>query len=208
MLLKKPGLLSLGGGLPCPENFPFEEISMKVPKPPHFSEQETKENGQLVRTGKYDASEGKSVYDLSIALVSTLEDCLFDNFCMTVLQMCWVHALIELWFRKWFSSNDTVWKAHSWLKYITNEILHLDSSLNILRLSANPPTKTGPVHWVSEVQVHWSKHSVSFVSEGITFCRKNTHLPPQSRQQLLLELECLELGSMTKVSFRKVLTIF
>lgn len=70
MHLKKPGLISLGGGLPCAENFPIEEITVKVPQPPNFSEKQTKENGQVLKIGKYDASEGKSVYDLSIALVS------------------------------------------------------------------------------------------------------------------------------------------
>jgi aromatic amino acid aminotransferase I len=68
-LLGTPGLISLGGGLPCAENFPFEEISLKVPKPPNFSEQETKESGQTLTIGKYDVKEGKSIFDLSIALV-------------------------------------------------------------------------------------------------------------------------------------------
>jgi aromatic amino acid aminotransferase I len=88
--LKKPGLISLGGGLPCPENFPFEEINMKVPKPPQFSEQETRENGQMVHAGKYDASEGKSVYDLSIAMVSGLENYIGDS-CQVMLEMLTVH---------------------------------------------------------------------------------------------------------------------
>jgi len=66
--LKNPGLISLGGGLPCAENFPIEEMTLKVPSPPHFSEQDTKESGQILKAGKYDASEGHSIYDLSIAL--------------------------------------------------------------------------------------------------------------------------------------------
>jgi aromatic amino acid aminotransferase I len=66
--LKQPGLISLGGGLPCPENFPIESVTVKVPKAPYFTEQETKESGMSLTTGKYDASEGTSVYDLSIAL--------------------------------------------------------------------------------------------------------------------------------------------
>ena len=70
VFLKNPGLISLGGGLPCPEYFPIEEISFKVPTPPNFSEQATRENGTTLKSGKYDASEGHGVYDLSIALVS------------------------------------------------------------------------------------------------------------------------------------------
>jgi aromatic amino acid aminotransferase I / 2-aminoadipate transaminase len=66
--LKKPGLISLGGGLPCAENFPIEEMTFKVPTPPHFSEKATKESGSILRAGKYDVSEGDGIYDLSIAL--------------------------------------------------------------------------------------------------------------------------------------------
>ncbi|KAB5579918.1 pyridoxal phosphate-dependent transferase [Coniochaeta sp. 2T2.1] len=73
--LKKPGLISLGGGLPCAENFPFESISMKVPSVDHFSEAETLASGDTVSMGKYDVSAQKDLphgggaeYDLSIAL--------------------------------------------------------------------------------------------------------------------------------------------
>ncbi|QPG99326.1 hypothetical protein C2857_001490 [Epichloe festucae Fl1] len=66
--LKKPGLISLGGGLPSSETFPFAEIAMKVPVAPHFSEQETLEKGQTVTIGKYDVRDHEAVYDLSIAL--------------------------------------------------------------------------------------------------------------------------------------------
>jgi aromatic amino acid aminotransferase I / 2-aminoadipate transaminase len=55
-------LISLGGGLPSSEYFPFEHIDIKVPKPPHFSEQQTRERGTVLRTGKYDIAEGKSLY--------------------------------------------------------------------------------------------------------------------------------------------------
>ena len=41
---------------------------MKIPTPPHFSEQETKKTGTVVSAGKYDVAEGKDIYDLSIAL--------------------------------------------------------------------------------------------------------------------------------------------
>ncbi|KAK9444421.1 Pyridoxal phosphate-dependent transferase, major domain protein [Metarhizium brunneum] len=66
--LKKPGLISLGGGLPSSETFPFAEFAMKVPVAPHFSEEETLENGQTVTIGKYDVRDHDAVYDLSIAL--------------------------------------------------------------------------------------------------------------------------------------------
>ncbi|KAK3695067.1 pyridoxal phosphate-dependent transferase [Podospora appendiculata] len=70
--LKNPGLISLGGGLPCAEYFPFESLSMRVPQPPSFSEAATRVDGIDVRIGKYDvtdaASADASEYDLSIAL--------------------------------------------------------------------------------------------------------------------------------------------
>jgi aromatic amino acid aminotransferase I len=54
--------------LPCAENFPIEELTVKVPSPPHFSEAETRQSGRVLKAGKYDVSEGHSAYDLSIAL--------------------------------------------------------------------------------------------------------------------------------------------
>lgn len=66
--LKEPGILSLGGGLPSSAVFPFESISMKVPTVPNFSEADTASSGTTVTMGKYDARDGISNYDLSIAL--------------------------------------------------------------------------------------------------------------------------------------------
>jgi aromatic amino acid aminotransferase I len=66
--LKKPGLISLGGGLPSSEVFPFAEIDIKVPQAPHFSEKDTISRGQTLRIGKYDVRDGIAEYDLSIAL--------------------------------------------------------------------------------------------------------------------------------------------
>ena len=37
---------------------------MKVPLPPHFSEQETKESGIVKSMGKRDIAEGKSIYGM------------------------------------------------------------------------------------------------------------------------------------------------
>ncbi|KAI1921415.1 Aromatic/aminoadipate aminotransferase 1 [Ophidiomyces ophidiicola] len=66
--LKQPGLISLGGGLPSSDYFPFDEISIKVPVAPHFSEKETHESGQIITAGKHDIQEGKSDFDLEICL--------------------------------------------------------------------------------------------------------------------------------------------
>lgn len=66
--LKKPGLVSLGGGLPSSQLFPFAELAIKVPAPPCFSEEETLERGQTVSVGKYDVRDRDAAYDLSIAL--------------------------------------------------------------------------------------------------------------------------------------------
>ncbi|KAL8794307.1 MAG: hypothetical protein Q9195_003133 [Heterodermia aff. obscurata] len=41
---------------------------MKVPAPPHFSEYATKEFGIVKRIGKHDITEGKSIFDLHVAL--------------------------------------------------------------------------------------------------------------------------------------------
>ncbi|KAK2073027.1 hypothetical protein P8C59_007341 [Phyllachora maydis] len=68
--LSKPGLISLGGGLPRAECFPLESLSMRVPRPPHFSEAATRTAGQDVRVAKYDTrvAGADAVYDLAIAL--------------------------------------------------------------------------------------------------------------------------------------------
>ncbi|TDZ26347.1 Aromatic amino acid aminotransferase [Colletotrichum orbiculare MAFF 240422] len=69
--LKKPGLISLGGGLPSSAYFPFAELSVRVPTAPHFSESETISSGQVLTIGKYDTRDPATPdaeYDLSIAL--------------------------------------------------------------------------------------------------------------------------------------------
>lgn len=66
--LKKPGLVSLGGGLPSSELFPFAQLDIKVPTAPLFSEKDTLERGQTVTIGKYDVRDRDATYDLSIAL--------------------------------------------------------------------------------------------------------------------------------------------
>ena len=62
------GLISLGGGLPSSDYFPFEHIEIRVPTVGQFSEKETRIAGQNVKIGKYDVLEGNSTYDLAIAL--------------------------------------------------------------------------------------------------------------------------------------------
>ncbi|KAJ5377056.1 Aromatic amino acid aminotransferase [Penicillium cosmopolitanum] len=66
--LKNPGMISLGGGLPSPEYFPFEHLDIKVPTPPGFSSEATSQSGSVLRAGKHDIREGSSLYDLEIAL--------------------------------------------------------------------------------------------------------------------------------------------
>ncbi|KAF2682786.1 PLP-dependent transferase [Lentithecium fluviatile CBS 122367] len=65
--LSTPGLISLGGGLPSSEYFPFEELSVKVPVVGHFSEQETKESGVVITAGKHDLANDKSIFDIATA---------------------------------------------------------------------------------------------------------------------------------------------
>lgn len=55
----------MGGGLPSPEYFPIEEVSVKVPTPPNFSHDAA---GDSLVAGKYDIREGKSLYDLEVCL--------------------------------------------------------------------------------------------------------------------------------------------
>lgn len=65
--LKNPGLISLGGGIPSSENFPFDELSIKVPVVGHFDEHEVHDNGVTLTSGKHDLREGKSLFDVSVA---------------------------------------------------------------------------------------------------------------------------------------------
>lgn len=65
--LSRPGIISLGGGLPSSVYFPFESLSLKVPAVGKFSEEETRESGVTLTAGKYDLQEGTSSYDISTA---------------------------------------------------------------------------------------------------------------------------------------------
>ncbi|KKA30748.1 hypothetical protein TD95_005359 [Thielaviopsis punctulata] len=62
--LKNPGMISLGGGLPSSEYFPFSELSMRVNMPEEFTESGPSTTPSI---GKHDMAFGKD-YDLSVAL--------------------------------------------------------------------------------------------------------------------------------------------
>ena len=57
-----PDMISLGGGLPSHEYFPFQQLEIKVPTPPGFSPEATEESGSVLCSGKHDIREGKSLY--------------------------------------------------------------------------------------------------------------------------------------------------
>lgn len=59
-----PGTISLCGGLPSSEYFPFEELSFDVPTAPEFNSRQT----TTIKSRKHDVTDGKSSIDLNIAL--------------------------------------------------------------------------------------------------------------------------------------------
>ncbi|KAK6509337.1 Aromatic/aminoadipate aminotransferase 1 [Arthrobotrys musiformis] len=66
--LSREGMISLGGGLPSSAYFPFDNVSVGVPGDNLFSEKDIHEYAQKVTIGMHDMKEGKSAYDLSVAL--------------------------------------------------------------------------------------------------------------------------------------------
>ncbi|KAL5359077.1 pyridoxal phosphate-dependent transferase [Aspergillus floccosus] len=70
--LSKPGIVSLGGGLPSSECFLFCSWTLSVPTPPHFVEKDNSITNppatQAITIGKHDLNADVSEYDLSIAL--------------------------------------------------------------------------------------------------------------------------------------------
>ncbi|KAG5809355.1 hypothetical protein H9Q74_008172 [Fusarium xylarioides] len=62
-----PGMISLGGGLPSSEYFPWDELTFKVPEAGHFSEKEMHEHGVVLTTGKHDQATEKSNFDIATA---------------------------------------------------------------------------------------------------------------------------------------------
>ncbi|GAM82750.1 hypothetical protein ANO11243_007360 [Dothideomycetidae sp. 11243] len=63
--LGTPGLISLGGGLPSSEYFPFDELSVKVPTGRQFSAKDLHTSGTVITSGKHDLEEGKSLFDIN-----------------------------------------------------------------------------------------------------------------------------------------------
>ncbi|KAF3934267.1 hypothetical protein ABW19_dt0201695 [Dactylella cylindrospora] len=61
-------MISLGGGLPSSQYFPFDHVSVGVPKDDLFSEKDIHEHSQNLTIGKHDMKTGTSAYDLSVAL--------------------------------------------------------------------------------------------------------------------------------------------
>ncbi|KAI0868995.1 aromatic amino acid aminotransferase-like protein [Hypoxylon argillaceum] len=66
--LKNAGVLSLGGGLPSPDNFPIESLSMQNPHLPLFDQASAEVPGSEITIGKRDIRDKDAVYDLSVAL--------------------------------------------------------------------------------------------------------------------------------------------
>ncbi|PIA92784.1 Aromatic amino acid aminotransferase [Cercospora beticola] len=67
--LDTPGLISLGGGLPSSEYFPFQELDVKIPRPSYLGqEQNGHAETEIISMGMHDMAEGKSGFDLATAL--------------------------------------------------------------------------------------------------------------------------------------------
>ncbi|EME79304.1 uncharacterized protein MYCFIDRAFT_57678 [Pseudocercospora fijiensis CIRAD86] len=67
--LKTPGLISLGGGLPSPEYFPFHEIDVKAPRPARLGLHEDGiVESDVLSMGMHDMAKGTSAFDLATAL--------------------------------------------------------------------------------------------------------------------------------------------
>ncbi|KAL2674014.1 hypothetical protein Neosp_012460 [[Neocosmospora] mangrovei] len=62
-----PGMISLGGGLPSSEYFPWDELHFKVPPAGQFSEKDMHEHGILLKAGKHDQGTGESDFDIATA---------------------------------------------------------------------------------------------------------------------------------------------
>lgn len=48
--------------MPSSEYFPLEEISVKVPTPPGWSPEATRQSGTVLKAAKGDVREGKSIF--------------------------------------------------------------------------------------------------------------------------------------------------
>ncbi|CRL27727.1 DNA methylase, N-6 adenine-specific, conserved site [Penicillium camemberti] len=68
--LKTPGMISLGGGLPLSDYFPFESLSLTVssPEKPSPKNSDSNDANAPLHASKSDINQGRSIYDLSVAL--------------------------------------------------------------------------------------------------------------------------------------------
>lgn len=68
--LKNPNVISLGGGLPLSDYFPFETLAFTVssPETPKSPNQYLNGNQNALFSSKHDIGQGRSIYDLSVAL--------------------------------------------------------------------------------------------------------------------------------------------
>ncbi|KAF2675222.1 PLP-dependent transferase [Microthyrium microscopicum] len=66
--LSRPGIVSLGGGLPSSSYFPFAQLSVTVPAPGAFSERETSQSGVQLSADKHSLQTGQSIFDISTGL--------------------------------------------------------------------------------------------------------------------------------------------
>ena len=61
-------MISLGGGLPAPDYFPFEDCTFKAPPfGGPFDEESTRKSGTELHYGKRDMATGESAYDMATA---------------------------------------------------------------------------------------------------------------------------------------------
>ncbi|CAK4033232.1 Aromatic amino acid aminotransferase [Lecanosticta acicola] len=73
--LKTPGLISIGGGLPSSEYFPFDEISVKAPRLPYCAQRHNHGHGHghghvdshVMHMGMHDMADGRSGFDIATA---------------------------------------------------------------------------------------------------------------------------------------------
>ncbi|KAJ5355958.1 hypothetical protein N7517_010567 [Penicillium concentricum] len=68
--LKTPGMISLGGGLPLSEYFPFESLSLTISTPEKPKSEKNVLSGVAapLLASKSDIDQGRNIYDLSVAL--------------------------------------------------------------------------------------------------------------------------------------------
>ncbi|KAL7944054.1 pyridoxal phosphate-dependent transferase [Trichoderma barbatum] len=66
--LKRPGMISLAGGLPSPDYFPFNSLSAEIPAIPGARGSNISETESTITMGLRDIATGDAAFDLSVAL--------------------------------------------------------------------------------------------------------------------------------------------